>query len=330
MAGQRVATRNGWSAFDLAEGFHVAHALLALERAGILACLRIPVEARRLAAEHGVDRGLLEETLALLAARTTLVACRNGRYRLTRRYDAYARFLIHQYLGAYGPNAAVLERTLRDPSRAARLIDRDEHARAFEEVAALSSSILADLIVLLGVNHVLDLGCGTGMMLSELSARVQHFVEWGLDINPSMCRAARQRLAAAPRRTAIFRGDSRDIRACVPAAVVARVETVAAASVANEFFADGTGAAVAWLAGLKKTFPGRTLLIADYYGGAGSAPKARRRELVLHDFVQIISGQGAPPPNLAAWKKIYRAAGCRLVHVVEDRAAACFAHVLRM
>jgi SAM-dependent methyltransferase len=320
------------SAIDLAQGFQLASALWALDRLGILQSLEHPVAATPLAAKHGVDCGILEAVLQMLAARTDLVARRGGKYRLTHRYDAYARFVVRQYLGTYGPNAVALDRILRDPSLAADLIDRRQHAKAFDEAPALSCILLADLIVQLGLNHVLDLGCGTGMLLRDLAGRVPQFQGWGLDINPAMCAAARKRLGAA--RPAIppkiFRGDSRDLAAAIPAPLIRTVRTLTAASLANEFFADGTQAAVQWLSALKAVVPGRTMLIADYYGRLGQSCKPWPRDIALHDFVQVISGQGVPPPNLAAWKKIYRAARCRLIHVVEDHDASYFVHVLKL
>jgi SAM-dependent methyltransferase len=320
------------STFDLAEGFHLACALLALDRHGILQSLTRPSAASALATKHRVERGMLESALQMLAARTNFVARKGIKYWLTRKYDAYARFVVSQYFRTYGPNAIALDRILPNPSLAADLIDRGQHADAFDEAPALSSVILADLIVQLGLNHVLDLGCGTGIMLRDLAARIPKFVGWGLDINPVMCTEARKRVAAARAAfpTKIIRGDCRDPNAAIPASIIRRVRTVTAASVANEFFGKGTDAAVTWLAKLKTTFPGRTLLVADYYGRLGHRRKPWPREITLHDFVQVISGQGVPPPSLDAWKKIYRTARCKLVHVVEDRDASYFVHVLKL
>lgn len=318
------------SAFDLVEGFHLSQALFALSRTGVLNSLNEAFGVSELASKHRVDRGILEAALKMLAARTGLIVHKKGKYSLTHEYDVYARFLIHQYLGAYGKSAIALDRILRRPSLAATLIDHREHAKAFDERPALSSIIVADLIVQLGLNHVLDVGCGTGLMLLDLTTRVTKFVGWGLDLNPSMCAAARKRVAASPTgRIAIFRGDCRNPSIGIPVSVVNKVRTIAAASLANEFFTDETSA-IAWLSEFKRIFPDRTMLIADYYGRLGKVGKALPREIAFHDFVQVISGQGVPPSNHSAWKKIYRAAGCTLIHVVEDRDASFFVHLLRL
>jgi SAM-dependent methyltransferase len=320
-----------WSVFDLAEGFHLACALVALDRHGILKSLAHACAVRTLAARHRIDRGMLEAALQMLAARTDLIARNGDKYRLTRKYDAYARFAIGQYLRTYGANAIALDRILPRPGLAAALIDLRQHPIAFLETPAFSSVMLGDLIVQLGFNHVLDLGSGTGILLHDLAVRVPKFVGWGLDINPVMCAAARKRVrsvrAAVPIK--IIRGDCYDPKSTVPAAIARQVRTITAASVANEFFGAGTDAAVAWLANLKKAFPGRILLIGDYYGRLGHR-KNPPRHIALHDFVQVISGQGVPPPTLAAWRKIYRAAGVALVHAIEDRGASCFVHLIKL
>ena len=134
-----------WSAFDLAEGFHLAGALIALDRCGILKSLARPYAVRTLAARYRVDRAMLEAALQMLAARTDLIARNGDKYRLTRKYDAYARFVIGQYLRTYGANAIALDRILPRPGLAARLIDRRQHPIAFHETAAFSSVIVKGL-----------------------------------------------------------------------------------------------------------------------------------------------------------------------------------------
>jgi SAM-dependent methyltransferase len=320
------------SAFDLAEGLYLAHTLLAFERNGVLSTLVRPATAASLAKRHNVHAGLLQTALELLAARTNLITCHSGRFRLADEYDAYARFVIHQYLGAYGPAVIALDRTLRKPKLAAKLIDRRQHAKAFEESPTVSCGLIADFIVQLGFNDVLDLGCGNGALLAELTGRVTGFRGWGLDSNPAMCAAARRLLnaTAGASRVRVFRGDSRQPEGAIPFSVARQVRTLTAASLANEFFGSGNREAERWLARLKAVFPERTLLIGDYYGQLGYGRPLRSRTLAMHDLAQMISGQGVPPPDLASWKKIYRNARCSLIHVVEDDDSSFFVHLLML
>ena len=332
MTTRNAADARRHTALDLVEGFHLACAMLALDRHGILASLARPATAAALARRHGVDRGELQAVLALLAARTDLIARSGAGFRCTSRCDGHARFLIRQYVGAYGPNAAALDRVLRTPALGRRLVDRRRHAEAFDDMPSLSCVLIADLAVQLGFNDVLDLGCGTGLLLADLAGRVAGFRGWGLDSNPAMCAAARARLkaTAGASQVRIFCGDSRRPQSAIPPSVMQRVRTLTAASLANEFFARGSGVAEQWLARLKKAFPGQVLVIGDYYGQLGRRRPPRSRMLALHDLVQVISGQGVPPPDLAAWQRIYRAARCSLVHVVEDDAASFFVHLVKL
>lgn len=115
----------------------------------------------------------------MLSQRTPFLRFQRGKYGLTGRYDSSARAAFHQYLGAYRTNAVELAAILRDPSIAEGLIDRRQHARAFEGTQTLSATMLIDLVIQLGLNHVLDLGCGTGGMLLELAKRNPQFEGWG-------------------------------------------------------------------------------------------------------------------------------------------------------
>jgi hypothetical protein len=129
-------------------------------------------------------------------------------------------------------------------------------------------------------------------------------------------------------RVKILGGDARRLRSAVPAAVRSAVQAVVARQVANEMFGEGSARAIAWLTGLRTAFPDRPLLIEDYYGRLGSNHSTQHRPTLLHDYAQLISGQGIPPAGLAEWQKIYAAAGCRLAHVTEDTSTTRFIHIV--
>jgi len=331
-AGAGTAELQSRSILDLAECFHLANVLETLEQLGIFESLENEISVETLARRHRVDRALLESALRFLSLRTELVVRRAGKFRVARNVGSNDRFIFHQYLGAYGKNGAEFASLLRHPALAPRLIDRRRHALAFMQIDSTSANFVADLVLQLDFNNMLDLGCGTGALLANIALRKGEFVGWGLDMNPWMCAAARKRIAAAgaARRVRIFSGDCRRIADAIPARIRQRVNTVCAASLANEFFTKGRKEAVEWLSGLRKILPERTLLLADYYGGRHSQNSAGRPEIALHDFVQAASGQGVPPPNLAGWKKIYNAAGCKLVYVLRIERTPYFMHLLRL
>ncbi|KJS53984.1 hypothetical protein VM98_22095 [Streptomyces rubellomurinus subsp. indigoferus] len=321
------------TALDLVEGFHLAHVVAALHEEGVLAALERPGPAEELARRTGLDSAWLRTLLDYTAARTDLLERTPDGYRATARYDPQARGLLDQYIGAYGPNGRQLRTLLRDPRPASDTVDRARHAAAF---AALDRSpalgLMAEVIAQLGLGRLLDLGCGTGSLLRDLAERGPDFTGWGLDANAAMCERARHSLAEAglAARVSVLHGDCTRLAEAFPAEVRERIETISATSLLNEFFADGRTAAVAWLRGLRELFPGRALLVSDYYGQVGRREPPWPRMPALHDVVQVTSGQGVPPGDRAGWAEVYGEAGCVPVHVIEDRAGTFFVHLLRL
>jgi SAM-dependent methyltransferase len=320
------------SADDLVEGLQLAHAVWALHDLNVLASLERPSTAQALAKKHRLNAPLLRDVLEYVAERTDLVRKCKTRFIATEEYSRHARFVLDLYAGAYGPNAVQLGRLLAKPSLAPGLVDRRRHARAFGHIAPGADSWLASFVRQLQWNHVLDLGCGTASLLVQLAREDRAFEGWGIDANPDMCKAARANIRAArsAARVRILEGDVRRLRSVLPVAVRSAVRAVTARQVANEMFGAGSSEAVDWLAGLGKVLPGRPMLIEDYYGRLGAKNGDPHRPTLLHDYVQLISGQGLPPPGLSAWRKIYAAAGCRLVHVSEDTSSTRFVHLIML
>jgi hypothetical protein len=84
----------------------------------------------------------------------------------------------------------------------------------------------------------------------------------------------------------------------------------------NELFSRGPEEAIRFLQRLRGRFRGKDLWIVDYYGRLGIGRTTRKvggGHGLLHDVVQILSGQGVPPATSKEWGKIYRSAGCRLI-----------------
>ena len=319
-----------WSTLDLVEGFQLSQGVAALHELGVLSALERPATAEGLAAELGLDAGMLRGTLEYVAARTDLVRRSGRRFKATRSYSDAARFLLDLYVGAYAGNAVMLADLLRKPSLAPAAVDRARHARAFEDAGDGSGGFLPETVRRLGLNHVLDLGCGSGALLLALACAADEFVGWGLDLNAAMCRRARARMRSAgvEQRVRVIRGDCEDLESALSKRVRKSVAAVVASNVANEMFAEGHQRAVRWLEQMSAVLPGRPLLIADYYGCLGR--KRAQRETLLHDFAQLISGQGIPPPSASQWRSIYSRAGCRLVHIVEDTSTTRFVHILAL
>jgi len=321
-----------FSALDLVEAFHLGHAVSTLHELRILAALEHPSTAEALADRHGVDSNLLRGVLEYVAARTNLVRKIGARFAMTRKCFRQSLFLLELYAGAYRRKAFQLTDLLRQPSLAPGAVDRVRHARAFEQVSGLAHAWMAGLIRQLQFNYLLDLGCGPAALLLLLASQDPNFVGWGLEINPALCKTARANIRAARLggRIKLLEGDSSRLRAVLTADVSSNVQTVAACQVANEMFGSGSSRAVTWLRGMRTLLPGRPLLLSDYYGLLGRKLGRLHRETLLHDYTQLISGQGVPPANLAEWRAIYVQAGCRLVHVIEDKRTTRFMHIVML
>jgi hypothetical protein len=322
-----------WSALDLVEAYQLAHAVAALHELELLDALARPRTARALARLRGVDEAMLRGVLSYVSVRTDLVRRTGDRFAATASYTAGARHLIDLYAGAFASNAAALPRLLRTPTRAARAVDRRKHARAFAAVPGSAAGQLPVLLHQLGLDHVLDLGCGSAEMLIEAATRAPSFVGWGLELYPEMRKLARQRIRAASLdgRVRILAGDCRRLAGAVPGWLRAAVRTLTMCQVANEMFGNGGRLFARWVASARRQFPGRLLLVSDYYGRLGLPCRGpAHRETLLHDYAQLISGQGIPPANATAWRALYERGGARLLHVVEDRGTTRFVHLVRL
>lgn len=313
------------SALDLVEGLQLARAVLTLHDLGVLEALKRPATAGKLASTFKLDSMLLRGVLEYVAARTSLLQRKGERFVAAPEYGPQARYLLDLYGFAFAGNAARLPELLHKPRLAPAAVDRVRHARAFAHAGPQPGAMPSSILRQLGLNHVLDLGCGPATMLADLAQHDPAFVGWGLESNPAMCRVARRNV---PRKQVkIVEGDAMRIRRSLPREIASQVRTVVASQFMNELFGRGPTLAIRWLRSLRTMLPDRVLLVADYYGRLGTDPDAPR-ELLLHDYVQLISGQGVPPPDVDGWNAIYEAAGCRLGHVLEDNHTTLFVHVV--
>jgi SAM-dependent methyltransferase len=314
-----------WSAADLAEAFHLAHAVNLVVDAGLLDDQECP--AGKLAAARGLDPVVLGGMLEFLAARTDLVTRGETGFRAGPGLGPAERGVIEQYLGAYGPNVAALPDILSGAVNGRSLTDRVRHARAYADTSGASAALLPGLLGKLGLGHVLDLGCGSGELLAKLAGRDPAFHGHGVDANPGMIDVARARDLPAGR-VRFTVGDVTDPQTCVPDDVRAATEVVVASSLLNEFFGT-SGAAAGWLRLLGGAFPGRLLIVVDYYGVLGHSAQPPPH-LALHDWIQLISAQGVPPPDLDGWQSVYREADCQLLHAIQDSKTRVFIHLVRL
>jgi SAM-dependent methyltransferase len=312
-----------WNVFDLVEAYQLSRAVAVLNDLSVFQS-QTPFSAKQLAAKHGLDAMLLAGVLEYVALRTDLLRRTVRQEFVVTRKNS--RFLIDLYTGAYGSTAEQLAEILRDPAIAPASVDRVRYARAFESLVSAALGILPDVISALEFNYTLDIGCGNGDLLAELARRNPSFVGWGIDSNPAM-----HKLARAGKGVRFLKADGTRLREEIPESVRSQIRSITCCNFANEMFAEGERQAIKWFRELHKLFPGRPLLNCDYYGRLGRTKnRKQQRETLLHDYAQLISGQGIPPATMAEWRSIYSKAGCRLVHVIEDSSTTRFIHIIAL
>jgi hypothetical protein len=151
-----------------------------------------------------------------------------------------------------------------------------------------------------------------------------------------MCRIARRRIEdeGLQEQVHILRADARQLGGYLPVRVRSQVQLVVAASLLNEFCYGGVTELIRFLVILSKAFPGRLLLVDDYYGviPAKRIDCDRYAHSLVHDIAQLATGQGIPPRNRQTWLRAYASARCRLVRRYEGFAAGFnwFIHVIRL
>ena len=320
-----------WEAMALMQAMQLGHAVAALHTLGVLDALNRPRDAATLAREFDVDEALLTALLDHLARATGLVQRRGRRYWCTRAWDEAARFVVGLYGCAFGTAAARTAELLRRPALGAKTVDREAHAAVFADPPRAANALLIGLLDQLRVRRLLDIGCGAAALLISAAQADADFVGWGIESNALLCKAARASIADAGlrMRVRVNCSDVREIGSALTPRVTARVDAVLLSQFLNELFGHGNDAAIAWLRRLRAQLPGRTLLVADYYGRLGTTVAADRLTLI-HDHAQLLSGQGRPPAHRRDWAALYAAAGSRLVHAIEDRASTRFVHIVAM
>ncbi|MBX3740450.1 MAG: hypothetical protein KF712_05630 [Akkermansiaceae bacterium] len=320
-----------FSALDLVEGMHLGHAAAALHDLGVLVQLAVvPSTAEELAAKFKLNCGMLRGLLNFLHARTDLLIRQGDFYGTAKNYDAHAEFMLGLYAGAYRENASEVQKILRRPSLASSLVDDVRHARAFGAASTEALGSVPEFIKKLEIDALIDIGCGPASLLLHLAAADAKFTGWGLEPNPWMCKLARARIRDKNlgKRIKLICCDSKRLFESFTPNMLAKVKAISACHVMNEMFGGGKQEAIHWMRQLRKKLPGKLLLVSDYYGRLGVDIATGIRETLLHDYAQLISGQGIPPANLDGWNEVYEKAGCRLIHAAEDRRSSQFIHVL--
>ncbi len=312
-------------------GYYQSIILLNFLRAGVFELLQNPITAQDLSVRVGWRYGKLRACLDFLAETTDFIR-RDGRQRYHASYSVRQlrglEFQVEKFAGAYGKTVRQLPDILTSKDELGkRTVDSRSLARAFAAGAAESRGMVTAFIVAARPKRLLDLGCGSGSLLVQLAKIDPEFRGIGIDSSRLMCTLARQHISrlSLQARIQIRKLDAREVERLPDA------DSLHAGSLMNEMFQSGSGEAVDYLKRLKRRYKGRDLWIVDYYARLGLNSGADLHTL-LHDLVQVLSGQGLPPKDIRQWRSIYKASNCHLreVHEFSDSGIRWFVHRLRL
>ena len=324
---------------DIVEGFYQSHIIYHLHRHKLLERMISARHVSELAKEFGYDQDLLSAIFEYIYQTTDIFKrSSSGKYSINPRYRAYYHLGFHldKFIGAYGPPVVQLEKSLRSNTLGRQFVDRKRQAEAYRIVEPKPIPIVLKTIQDRKMNSMLDLGCGTAVILRELCALDSDFQGYGVDSSKAMCKVARDSISklGLSDRIRITHTDARHIGTHLRPQVRDSIMSLHAKGIINELFRFGDKEAVSFLSKLKKLFPGRLLFVVDYYGKLTRVrkPLERHKHTLIHDLAQVVSAQGVPPSDLTGWAKVYYAAGCSVEHAYEGEGEGVqwFVHLVRL
>jgi SAM-dependent methyltransferase len=298
--------------FEVIEGYYISQILIYLNQAGYF----LPGKNKK----NKLPANNLNNLLQVLYERTDIIQKnRAGGFAVAEKYSAYTGlgFHIEKLLQAYGH--------VNIAGKGFGLItDETAFAQAYKNVYPYQDwKFLLDVISTMPVKHLLDLGCGAGALTVQFCKQGKNHTAVGIDSGPEMGSTARHfiKQAKLSSRIKIHCEQAENFASVLPATVIQQIDIIVAGNLFNEFFKYEGTAAVRLLKQLKQYFPGRYLIMVDYYGilGTASYNDAGLTHNYVHDMLQLFSGQGVPPSNYKKWQQLYKAAGCTLVEVTEGQ-----------
>lgn len=318
------------------EGFYVSLILDGFHREGVLAMLKEKAELTLIAAKLRLDESLLRRLLIFVSSRCQVLdSDGHGGFVLNEVENSPdLEPLLDLYVGGFGPCLQNLPRLLHHPAEGEQLVNWQRHGDAFSGAQNNAPVWLLDLIESLQVRRILDLGCGGGQLLCGLARRMEDFEGIGIDANANVLAQAKAHAAeeGLSGRLRFHHGDVLAVAGGLSEQDREKVDLLVASSLVNAYFCHRSVDDL--LSGLQTLFPGKVMLITDYYGKLGHGEKDMQGldYSLLHDLAQLVSGQGVPPPNLEAWKTIYARNSCTLVQAVKARGQGVerFMHMVQL
>ena len=305
---------------ETVKGYYAALVLDALHQIGALDRLRCWHDRTELIDACGVNPTYVAAALDFVLAATNLFETDNaGRVRFVGTAADHMRVahMLDQYVGGYGPMLSNLAALIKHGRQGDALVNLGRHAAAFAEDdnSRTRVSEAVRIVIELGATSVIELGCGGGQALCDLGDAVPDLTALGIDANPAVVASARElvRKRQLDDRVCILEGEALEVLADVQSA---GVQMILASSFLNAFWSTPDDASV-FLRRLSALLPGRLLIVSDYYSQLGPRCAQASTRTLIHDLVQVVSGQGLPPPDVDEWARVYAQAGAEMLYVFE-------------
>ena len=335
---QRSGEHERLGLLDTISGYYAARVLDFLVITGAMRSLGYGRSVERVATDFGFEVRTLVMLLRYLEQTTDFFMLEGDgpSLRVSLGSECHLTEIEHLsnlYVGAFGPCFDKLADVLRG-AEAGPSVDLERHALAFASDRSLDP-YLPKLLLELKVSHLLDVGCGGGELLTYLASVSSTFTGIGVDFNRHVMNEARERGIESAGRIQWFECNVMELDQVLSREARDDVDALCMRSVLNAFFSDGGNSRVIkTLSYLKSTFPGRILIVADYYGKLSSCGKSAGpyRRTILHDCAQLVSSQGVPPAGQEGWEVIYRQAEVNLIQPFhyEGQGVQHFMHLLQL
>lgn len=307
--------------FEHAQGYFVSKALVGIWRLGLWDELEAgELDVMQVAKRDGYDAELLDSTLSYLVTRGYLERRGPQRYVLSalgKDSKPFFGYLPH-LVGAYEPIFASLEGVLKGEVRYGQEVQRIERELAVA-VGSLWEKVfarLASLFTELEFSKVLDMGSGSGQVLSQICSLRDDIHGVGVDWNVDAGAEAYDRVRAEglEGRVELVQGDAANLRD-LPGEVVAGVDLITAMFVMHEILRQrGQAGVVECLRTVRDLLPdqGRFVMVevSRLEGEGPSATLFTPEYQLVHDF----SNQRLA--SHADWEEMLDAAGFEIEQIV--------------
>jgi SAM-dependent methyltransferase len=310
--------------FDIVEGYYLAKLLVYLNRRGFFADPAKKRSIRGDSPDSHVLRFLMDRSDILIPDGANSVV-------MNPKYASYMElgFHIEKFLEAYG------EFDLEGNEPLVK-VDEGQFSQAFERASAFQDfGTVLKILSALKVRSILDLGCGAGNLIVQFCRESKSNTAIGIDQNAYLNGIASNKIAESDlqRRAKAIRGNVTEFYKLLSVSEIRSTQAIFGSSIFNEFFYRPADL-IKFFKALKKYFPGRYLIVSDYYGSFNT-PKANNKRLqhnYVHDVMQILTGQGLPPKDHQGWNEYYKKANCDLAYVYEgtDAGINWFIHIVRL